>query len=342
MSTIVISQPDTTLSVDQSHFTLRCSGRKIGRIPPTIMDQVVIYHGVEVSRKALSRLGTTGVPVTFLDQEGRVEARLVPTWKYDATPRLGQARAYFDPVIRLRLARRLVDAKIANAVAVLRQHGNNYADAELLGAAARLLELRDGLPGAASQAEIMGLEGAAGRVYFGVFGRLLRPDWAAFNGRTRRPPLDPVNAVLSYGYAVLQHQLMAYLESQGLDPYIGCLHTNEPRRPTLALDLMEPFRPTLGDRLALRLINLGTLKPEHFGQHPPQPGTYINYEGRVALLKIFADWSSSCDETLGANMPSPGLLLLKESERYAALAAKHRLEDFIPYYASPALARELK
>jgi CRISP-associated protein Cas1 len=187
MPTIVISDPESTLSVDQTHFTLRAHNRKVGRIPPGIMDQVVIHHGVEVSRKALSRLGAIGVPVTFLDAEGRVEARLVPHWKYDAAPRLGQARAHLDPASRLLLARRLVDAKLANGLTVIRQHAGNHPDPALTAAAATLRDLRARLRRVTDIPELLGVEGIAGRTYFQALGRMLRVEWTEFK-RAHPPP----------------------------------------------------------------------------------------------------------------------------------------------------------
>ncbi len=336
MPTIVISDSSTTLSVDQTHFTLRSNGRKIGRIPPGIIDQVVVFHGVDVARSALSRLGSMGIPVTFLDRESRVESRLVPAWKFNALPRLGQAKAFFDPSQRLLLARRFVHAKLCNAAAILQQHAGNHPETNLGSIASQIRQFAASLPNAMTIAEIMGIEGIAGKQYFSGLSRMIRVEWTEFRGRNRQPPLDPVNAVLSYAYAVLAHQLMAYLESVGLDPYIGFLHSIELRRPVLALDMMEPFRPVLGDRLMLRLLNLGTLRQEHFEESRGSGhGIFINYPGRMALLQVFAEWSQSCDEALGEGFHAPGYWLLKEAERFEKLARHHTLEQFVPYYLQP-------
>lgn len=333
MPTIVVSTAGTTVSVDNSHFTLRAQGRKICRIPPSVIDQMVVFHDVDITRKALDRLAVSGIPVTFLGREGRVQARLVPAWKFDATPRIGQAKAYLDLQTRTLLARRLIDAKIANGAAMIRQHASNYPDPGLADAQRTLKEMRDALHQASSIEEMMGMEGMAGRIYFSALAKMIRVEWTEFKGRNRRPPLDPVNAVLSYAYAVLMHQLLSYLECVGVDPYLGYLHTVEPRRPTLALDLMEPFRPMLGDRLMLRLLNLGTLRQEHFGEWDgPGHGILINYEGRTAFLKVFMEWSQEGDQALGHGWKSPGRLLLLEAEKFAALAKQHTLDQFKPFY----------
>jgi CRISPR-associated protein Cas1 len=300
-----------------------------------MIGQVIIHHGIEVTHTALERLGALGIPTTFLDPEGRVRTRLCPPWKHDAAPRIEQARVFLDSSSRLRIARRLVDAKIANSAAVLTRHSGNYPDSELNGAASRLHKLRRQARAAGPIEELMGYEGAAARLYFSVFSRMLRPLWVTFQGRNRRPPLDPVNALLSYTYAVLTHQMLARLEGVGLDPYIGFLHRVEARRPSLALDLIEPFRPVLADRLCLRLSNLNILRLEHFEDRKPQPGIFLNSSGRRAVLEAVVDWSDQCDEALGDNHPSPQSLLTREVDGFAKAAREQTLVRFQPYYLIP-------
>jgi len=340
MSTIYVRDPGTTLAVDSTYLTLRSKGRRIGRIPPMMVDQVILEHGVEATRTCLDRLGALGIPVTFLGPESRVQARLVPPWKADARGRIAQAKAWLDPEVRLTLARRWIDAKLANGIAVIRRYLSNHPDEALAEACQAIQRLRKEIPSTSAIASLLGIEGTAARIYFGALGGMIRAQWTEFSGRNRRPPLDPVNAVLSYVYAVLCHQILALIEAMGLDPYIGYLHVNETYRPTLALDLMEPFRPVLGDRLMLRLINLGTLKASHFSEpNGPGRGTFISREGRELLLQVFSEWVQSCDETLAPTyreLTAPGAMLQKECERFARFATQDRLADFVPHYLDPA------
>jgi len=333
MPTIYVRDPDTTLATDSSHFTLRSKGRKIGRIPPTMIERLILEPGVEVTRNALDRLGALGIPVTFLGPEGNVRARLVPPWRADPKPRLGQSRAFFDPALSLVLAKRWVDAKLANSVTVIRRYLANHSSSTLSAAWKEIQHMRAKAAVAPELASLLGHEGAAARVYFSCFGEMLRAPWATFSGRNRRPPKDPVNAVLSYSYGLISHQLHACSEVVGLDPYVGFLHGGDYNRPALALDLMEPFRPVLGDRLALRLINLGTLREEHF--HSPDGlhnGIRITRDARHAVIESFERWVQECDPDINPGWPSPGGLLLSEVERFSQLAAKELLCDFIPFY----------
>lgn len=341
MPTIYIRDPKTTLAVDSAWFTLRSEGRRIGRIPPTMIEQVILEHGVEVTRTALDRLGTLGVPVTFLGKGGRVQARLVAPWKPEPLMRLGQAAAYFDTGLRLQLARRWVDAKLANSAAVLKNYLSNHKDDDLSSLWRELRASRDRLQEAPDLASLRGFEGCAAKLWFSALGRMLRAPWLTFSGRNRKPPRDPGNAVLSYSYGVLAHQLHACSEAVGLDPYIGYLHVPDDRRPSLVMDLLEPFRPALGDRLMLRLLNLGTLKEGDFHQPDgPQNGVRITAEGRAAILQMLASWVSACDEELGDGMPSPGGLLLKEVERFGCHARENTLHEFMPWYLRPEDARQ--
>jgi CRISPR-associated protein Cas1 len=342
MPTIYIRNSETTLAVDSSYFTIRSKGKRIGRIPPAMMEQVVVEHGVEITRTALDRLGALGIPVTFLGKEGRVQARLSPPWKNDPVPRLAQAAAHFDPNIRLRLAKRWVDSKLANSVSVLRRYLSNHSDPRLSEIVKEIQRQRDKIPKAENIPALFGMEGSAARLWFEALGKMLRTPWLTFSGRTRRPPLDPGNAVLSYSYAVISNQILACVEAVGLDPCIGYLHAPETRRASLVLDLLEPFRPALADRLALRLLNLGTLRPEHFHEpNGPNRGVFITMEGRSLVLSVLVEWVQDCDEVYspGKLLHSPGKLLLQEVESFQRHAATGRLADFIPFHLDASLIR---
>jgi CRISPR-associated protein Cas1 len=338
--TIYIRDPKTTLAVNASHFTLRSQGRQIGRIPPTMIGQVIVEQGVEITRKALDRLGTMGAPVTFLGKGGRVQARLVAPWKPHPAGRLGQAQAWFDESVRFALAQRWIDAKLANCGTVLRRYLSNHRDERLSQIVKELRRYRDAVPGTQSIPSLMGVEGMAARIWFEAIGRMLRTEWLTFSGRNRQPPKDPGNAVLSYSYAVLSHQLLACVEAEGLDPYIGYLHSTESRRPSLVLDLLEPFRPALGDRLMLRLLNLGILREDHFGTPDgPHNGVRISREGREAVLLELGKWVQQCDSDLGSGMPSPGSLLMDEVSRFTKHAATRNLAEFVPFHLDPSEVR---
>lgn len=336
MPTVVISDPSFTLATDSTCFTLRANKRLLTRLPFSLLDRIIVFHGVELTRNALERLGDLGIPLTLLDAEGRVKGRLVAPWKHSAIPRLEQARCWHDPALRLLLAKRWVRAKLLNSARQLHRYTSNYraptvseAAAEIEGFATRVSLVQD-------HDALRGIEGAAGRAYFHAFRHMLRVKWTAFNGRNRQPPLDPVNATLSFVYTVFCNRLHAYVEACGLDPSIGYLHSVQDHRPNLALDLIEPFRAPLADRLVLRLFNLGQLRAEHFQPPAPSGAVYLNSEGRKTVLAQLEPWTASCDDELdvpaGTSHPtSPDRLLQLETDRYRALAAAGTLDAFSPY-----------
>lgn len=297
--TVVVSSPKTVVSVDQTHFTLRSAGRKIGRIPSAMIDHLIIAHSVEVTRKALQRLASTGIAVTFLDLQGRCSSRLSPIWRNRPQCRIGLHAAAADSEARVLMARRFAQTKIEGELTLIKGYRKNYAQPELKEAASTLQEALAKLSQASTPSQIMGLEGWAARVYWAAFGTLLRPKFLSWQGRNRRPPKDPANAALSYGYGILANRVLALLEASGLDPWIGFLHETNSRHPALVFDFMEPFRPLIVDRTVLRLFNLGRLKVEHF-ERPNALGetVHLDRDGRLLLLEALEEALIICDTEL--------------------------------------------
>jgi len=162
----------------------------------------------------------------------------------------------------------------------LARRGNAEVVAEAAGLMGQLLAM---LPDASTREELMGVEGAAARAYFGALGAVV-PDELAFPGRSRQPPLDVVNAALSYGYAILAGEAVSALCAAGLDPAIGLLHSDADRRPSLALDLMEEFRPQIVDQVVLAAVNRGQLRPEHGRREDGVAGVLLTRAGREAVI----------------------------------------------------------
>jgi CRISPR-associated protein Cas1 len=204
------------------------------------------------------------VAVTFLSEQGKFLARVEGPVSGNVLLRREQYRRSDDPNGCAAIVRSLVIGKALNQRAVLRRAQRDHG-ARLEPAVVATLEAAEQrLTDIARRAErpqdadaLRGLEGEAANVYFGVFDALIRAQKEDFRfaARSRRPPLDPVNALLSFAYALLVHDVRAALETVGLDPAVGFLHRDRPGRPSLALDLMEEFRPFFADRLVLSLIN---------------------------------------------------------------------------------------
>ncbi len=246
-------------------------GREIKlRVPVHTLDGVVCFGNVLCSPFLLGFCAERDVTVSFLSEHGRFLARVAGPVSGNVLLRRQQYRDADDPVFAATLARSFVMGKVNNCRAVvlraLRDHPEKV-DADALRAAADRLgaiiyQLQQEIP----LDRVRGFEGEAAKVYFEVFDQLITSQKADFffRERSRRPPLDRVNSMLSFLYTLVMHDIRSALESVGLDPAVGFLHRDRPGRPGLALDLMEEFRPLLADRLVLSLINLGQVKAKGF------------------------------------------------------------------------------
>jgi len=240
------------------------------QLPLHTLGGIVCFGHVNVSPWLMSKCAELGVAISFLSEQGKFLARVVGFTPGNVLLRREQYRRADQEGACAAIARNLVAAKIANARTVLLRSVRDYPDAEgrpcVEQAAARLAATVQQVEVAAGVDLIRGIEGESANIYFGVFGYLItaQRDGFRFVGRNRRPPLDPVNALLSFLYAMLGHDARAACEAAGLDSQVGFLHRDRPGRPGLALDLIEEFRPFLADRLALTLINRQQVRPDGF------------------------------------------------------------------------------
>ncbi len=267
------------------------------RIPLMKIDQVVVQGDATITSPALRALLEQRVDVCFLTYHGRFVGRLTPAFSKNSLIRIEQHRAHNDPPQRLKLAASFVYGKLSNLRTLLLRYNrklNDHAIAEAGGSIHRIMEQVRTLQGSPlSETEatdrmgtLLGLEGAGTAFYFGVFGRLVQGD-ISFQKRSKRPPTDPVNALLSYGYTILMHQVSSAISLVGFEPYVGFLHTSHYGRPALALDLMEEFRPLIADSVTLTLINNGMLKAKDFSE---ELGAYrLTDRGRRVFLTKFEE-----------------------------------------------------
>jgi CRISPR-associated protein Cas1 len=262
LNTLYATTEGASLRKDGENVVAEVDGDERGRVPLHMLGGVVVFGGIFVSPPLIGALARAGITLVLLDRRGRFEARVEGPVSGNVLLRRAQYRASDRPD---EIVRSIVSAKIANQRAVLqralRDHGEGMvaerraAVESVVDRLERILR-RVAFTNEGTEA-LRGAEGEAANSYFAVFGDLIRAPDAdiRFNGRSRRPPLDPVNALLSFLYMLLTHDCRSAAESVGLDPAVGFLHRDRPGRPSLALDLMEELRPVMADRLALSLIN---------------------------------------------------------------------------------------
>ncbi|MDZ4198553.1 MAG: type I-C CRISPR-associated endonuclease Cas1c [Kiritimatiellia bacterium] len=240
------------------------------RVPVHTLGGIVCFGNVLCSPFLMHHCAAHGVLISFMSEHGRFLARVQGPVSGNVLLRRAQYRAAETAATRLELARSFVLGKIANGRSVLqralRDHGEKGGLDLVDFAVKRLSAMVRPIQAAADVDALRGYEGDAGHIYFSVFDSLItaQKDAFSFQERTRRPPLDPVNALLSFVYTLLAHDCVAALEGVGLDPQVGYLHADRPGRPSLALDVMEEFRPVFADRLVLSLINLKQVSAKGF------------------------------------------------------------------------------
>ena len=270
LNTLYVTTPDTYLRLDNDTLRVEVNRETRLRVPLHHLSAVVCFGHINLSAPLMHLLADRGIALVLLDDNGRFKARLEGAVSGNVLLRQAQFQRVADPAFTLDMARASVAGKIKNTRQVL-QRGAREAKAEdEANALARLADnlaasLR-ALPGEDSLDGVRGIEGEAARRYFSGLNLLVRADQRtafAMDGRTRRPPRDRLNALLSFLYAMWMNDCRSALEADGLDPEVGFLHALRPGRASLALDLMEEFRPW-ADRLALTLINRGQLKAHDF------------------------------------------------------------------------------
>lgn len=294
LSTLFVTTPATSLHLDGDAIRVihpEITGRRL--IPLLRVDHIVVWNGVDVSNDLLHRCAADGRTVTWLTRNGRFLARASGATRGNPHLRLAQYRAFDDPQRRLATAAAFVAGKLHNYRQLLLRAGRDATGArqeQLRGIAARHADALSELAECQSLNEVLGVEGSAARNYFQGLD-LLAPGVAT--GRSRRPPQDPVNCVLSFGYGMLRVAVQGALEQVGLDPYLGYLHGIRPGKPALALDLMEEFRPLMVDRLVLNLVNRRQLNSSHT-QQLPGGAVELTDTGRKFVLE---HWSRARERT---------------------------------------------
>lgn len=264
-------------------------------LPCADVEQVMLFGNVQVTTQAMQQLLRHGIELAIFTKGGRLLGQLTPPKPKNIELRLAQFERYHEADFVLNISKQIVRAKLTNCLELVRRHHKNYPEHidkteinELVATIARIGRVRSGKT-------LLGVEGAATGRYFKLFSRMIRPPWQ-FKKRTRRPPRDPVNAVLSFGYVIVGAELQSILDGIGFDPYLGFFHAVHYGRPSLALDLLEEFRQPVVDRLALRLFNLNMLKESDF-LTTGQGAVYLNNSGK---RKFFEQYEALMGEYVSA------------------------------------------
>jgi len=300
LNTLYITSPEAYLGRDGENVVVRIDDEVKFRIPIHNLESIVTFGYVGASPDLMYLCTERGVSLAFLSPSGRLKAKMATPTKGNVLLRRRQYRLADEVDETLELARNFVFGKLHNCRAVLRRYLRDYPNSEAniaVGQTAKELTLKlERVLGAGNIDELRGIEGEGSRSYYEVFDHLIleAKDVFFFHGRSRRPPLDRTNALLSFLYSMLAHDCSAALETVGLDPQVGYLHSIRPGRDSLALDLMEELRPYLVDRLALSLINTRQISLKDF-EVKESRAVLLNEDGRK---KVIQAWQSRKQEQI--------------------------------------------
>jgi len=283
MAFIYFTEQGSKLVKEGNRLIVEKEGVKIADIPLIKIETILLYGNIQITTPALKMFLEEGVDMAFFSLSGKLGGMLNAVKSKNIILRLNHFDKARSPEFALGIARRIVEVKIANMVAVLHGYLKNYTDAQVSAAVAELKSRTATIAPKAKAANLLGVEGSATQVYYGAYRRMFRGE-LQFSGRNRQPPRDAVNALLSFSYVILGNEITMLLNGCGLDPYLGFYHGVLYGRASLALDLLEPFRPAI-DRFVLSLANLGIFKNVDFEAR--EGGIYLT---QPALKRFFRHW----------------------------------------------------
>lgn len=306
---LVVLELDVEIGIEKELLVLRRKGEVLRRSKLQELDRLLLLGSQELTAAARQALLRRGIDILFLSREGAFLGRLSNHLSRNGPLRQAQYQACCQPQRSLLLAKALLTGKLLAQRRLMLRQQRELQQETVTRALAGLRLMQDKLAQAENIEQLMGYEGRAAALYFGVFPQFIRVDGFVMQGRSKRPPRDSVNAVLSFGYTILTRLLESAVLQAGLDPYLGCLHQPRHGMPALVLDLVEAFRPVLVDALVLRLINRGQLQPGDF-YHPqelelaeailaeagetqlteppdPRPAVYLNETGRRIFFQAW-------------------------------------------------------
>jgi CRISPR-associated protein Cas1 len=337
LNTLYVSTPGAYLRLDNDTLRVEVERETRLRVPLHHLSAVVVLGDVMVTPAALAALADEGRALTFLDRNGRFKARLEGPMSGNVLLRSAQHKLGQNEEAATHLARNLVAGKVQNCRQVLMRgarEAKSDTDAQALRNAGQALETTlKHLPRATTLDELRGYEGDAARHYFAAFAHLIAPELREafpFGGRTRRPPRDAANALLSFLYSLLMNDCRSALEATGLDPQVGFLHALRPGRAALALDLMEEFRPILADRVALTLINRRQLTARDF-EHLPGGAVQMTDSARRTVITTYQNRKQeTIQHPLLSEPPALGLVPFLQA-RLLARTLRQDTPEYLPF-----------
>jgi len=292
MPTLYVIEPEARVEKEYDRILITREDEQIFRTPLRYISDVVLVGRAGITTPALHALLQADVPLILVSRTGKMLGKLQPKTGGNLALRQAQYRKNDDRLFGLQFSKSIVSGKIHNQLIFAQRLLRRRPALQMNKTITQLKQKLKEIENVNTIDSLMGIEGQAARIYFSVFRQALNPEWS-FKERTRRPPRNPVNALLSLGYTFLGHAIEASLEIVGLDPYLGYFHAEKYGRPALVLDMMEEFRTPIVDSMVLDLLNHQIIKPEYYTIH--NKGVTLNDEG---LRLFFRRFSSKLEQLI--------------------------------------------
>ncbi|MGQ3684047.1 MAG: type I-C CRISPR-associated endonuclease Cas1c [Candidatus Loosdrechtia sp.] len=339
LNTLYVMTQGAYLTLDHETVKVEVEGKTQLQVPLHHLGAIFTIGNVMMSPFLMHRCTENGKAVVFLDMNGRFLARVIGKTTGNVLLRQAQYEVARDIRKAASLARNIVAAKIQNSRQIILRGARETNDAEmeagLRQSTSSLADTLVSLKKSCNIDETRGLEGISANIYFQVFDTLVKENREIFlmKGRSRRPPRDPINALLSFLYTLLLNDCVSALEGVGLDPQVGFLHALRPGRPSLGLDLMEELRPVLADRLALTLINLKQITRNDFEKREGG-SVYLSEGGRKTVVVAYQKRKQDEFTHLLMEEKVPFGLLFHVQARLLARHLRGDMEEYIPFLYS--------
>lgn len=281
---LYLVEQGSRLSKEGRRLVVSKDGETLAQVATVQVSQVLVFGNIQCTMPALHLLLAEGIDVILLSQSGAYLGRVVGAESGKGTLRVAQITTSRNLSDTLRIARRIVYGKIYNMRVLLMRYARRLERPVLREAADALQPLLSRCERTMTINSLLGVEGQATAIYFGVWKEMLQPPWT-FERRVRRPPTDPVNVLLSFGYTILAQNMLSAIYAVGLDPYVGFLHQVDYNRASLAQDLIEEFRPLVVDSVVMRCFNNDLIRQEHFTHGDEETPLLLDDTGKRLFIR---------------------------------------------------------
>lgn len=281
MSYLYVCEQGAVISITANRFEVKYKNGLLKSIPAETLEMIEVFGKVQLTTQCIEACLCRGINVVFYSTAGAYYGRLISTSHVNVQKQRMQAALNQKVSFKIEFSKKIIDAKIRNQIVLLRRYARR-TDIPIERSVKEMQYMCGKVYQADTVEQIMGYEGYAARIYFKMLGQLIDKEFA-FTGRSRRPPKDPFNSLISLGYSIMLNEIYGKLEAKGLNPYFGLMHKDREKHPTLASDLMEEWRAVLIDSVALSMINGHELQKEDF--YEKEEGVYLSRDGMKKYLQ---------------------------------------------------------